>query len=185
MTTVPAVPIRRFRLPWAEVWLCLLFLFQVSHAEPSQINVRVVSVADGDTLTILDPANNAQHKIGRRILPTARTRLCSATRLTATGARSSLSERLGRGFGGQFMDARVTISQDEFLLAIERFKTRSKVKPKQTTVLGFDGRFFSIEALGVVAATHAEGSRPGVATFPSSYIVVSAKAPLRREKPNG
>ncbi len=63
MTTRPAVPDHHVRCPWAEVWLCLLFLFQVAHAEPTRINGRVVSVADGDTLTILDPANNVQHKI--------------------------------------------------------------------------------------------------------------------------
>ena len=35
------------------VWLSLLLLLQVAHAEPIQINGRVVSVADGDTVTIL------------------------------------------------------------------------------------------------------------------------------------
>jgi len=63
MTTSPAIPIRHIRSPRAEVGLCLLIMFQVAHAEPTRINGRVVSVADGDTLTILDPANNVQHKI--------------------------------------------------------------------------------------------------------------------------
>ena len=47
MTTRPAVPIRHIRLPRAEVWLCLPFVFQVAHAEPTRINGRVVAVADG------------------------------------------------------------------------------------------------------------------------------------------
>ena len=62
MTTRPAVPTRHIRLPRTEVWLCLLFLFHVAHAEPTRINGRVVSIADGDTLTIL-AAGNVQHKI--------------------------------------------------------------------------------------------------------------------------
>ena len=62
MTTRPAVPKRHVRLPRAEALLCLLFLFQIAHAEPTRINGRVVSIADGDTLTIL-AAGNFQHKI--------------------------------------------------------------------------------------------------------------------------
>ena len=62
MMTRPAVPKRHVRLPRAEALLCLLFLFQIAHAEPTRINGRVVSIADCDTLTIL-AAGNFQHKI--------------------------------------------------------------------------------------------------------------------------
>ena len=63
MTTRAAVPIRHIGFPRAEVGLCFLLLCRVAHAEPTQINGRVVSVADGDTRTILDPVKKVQHKI--------------------------------------------------------------------------------------------------------------------------
>jgi len=60
MSTRPAIPLRHFRPPWAEIGLCLLLLVQVAHAE---VIGRVVAVADGDTLTILDPVKKVQHRI--------------------------------------------------------------------------------------------------------------------------
>ena len=79
------------------------------------------------------------------------------------------------------MVAKVTIGQAEFRLAIERFKTRRKVKPREMAILGFDGRFFSIEALGLVAAMHSEGLWPGLATFPAAYIAALAKVPPKED----
>ncbi len=43
--------------------LQLLFLSQFAHAEPTLISGRVVSIAERNTPTILDLANNVRHKI--------------------------------------------------------------------------------------------------------------------------
>ncbi|MGC2519347.1 MAG: hypothetical protein WA373_09625 [Burkholderiales bacterium] len=75
------------------------------------------------------------------------------------------------------MEYRLSVGLKEFRLALGRFKTRKKVRVRERAMLGFDGSFLSIEAIGLVAAMHAEGQWPGVAVIPAEYITTLARVP--------
>ena len=71
----------------------------------------------------------------------------------------------------------LTVDLTDFLEGLMRLPKRGKVKPSAKALLGFDGKFFSIEALDTVSVRKASGLWPGVATISASTIVALAKVP--------
>lgn len=85
------------------------------------------------------------------------------------------------------MDYQLSVDRYDLLEGLKHFKPRRKVRasarkrsatsPADVAVLGFDGRFFSIEALDQVIVAKADGVWPGLATVNSNVIVALAVAP--------
>lgn len=87
------------------------------------------------------------------------------------------------------MQYELRVNQNDLLEGLKRFaprnsrelrklqKTLAKVRGKPMALLGFDGKFFSIEALDRVIAAKAEGKWPGLACVSANLVVALATAP--------
>lgn len=78
------------------------------------------------------------------------------------------------------MDYQLAVERSDLLHGLEHFKPKRKkfkMRGSQKAVLGFDGHFFSIEALDRAIAAHAEGTWPGLAYISCNALLALAIAP--------
>lgn len=75
------------------------------------------------------------------------------------------------------MQYHLNVDRLDLFEGLKHFKIRRKVRPSEKAILGFDGRFFSIEALDRVIVTKAEGTWPGLAYVGATFVVALAKFP--------
>lgn len=60
------------------------------------------------------------------------------------------------------MEYQLTVDRYDLLQGLKQFKTRRKIRPTRKRAIGFDGRFFSIEALDRVVVSKGDGIWPGL-----------------------
>lgn len=78
------------------------------------------------------------------------------------------------------MTYQLAVNRHDLLHGLQHFKPKRKkikVLASRKAVLGFDGRFFSIEALDRIVAAHAEGTWPGLAYISANALLALAIAP--------
>jgi len=76
------------------------------------------------------------------------------------------------------MEYQLSVDGYDLREGLKRFETRRKIRStKKKALLGFDGRFFSIEALDRVVVCKAEGVWPGLATVNANVVAALAFAP--------
>lgn len=76
------------------------------------------------------------------------------------------------------MEYQLTVDRYDLSEGLKHFEIRRKVRPSQKAILGFDGRFFSMEALDRVIVAKAEGTWPGIAYVSATFVVALARVPL-------
>ena len=80
--------------------------------------------------------------------------------------------------GREAMEYQLSVDRYDLLEGLEKFKTRRrKFRSTEKALFGFDGRFFSIEALDVVVVAKADGVWPGIASAGASFVVALAQVP--------
>jgi len=76
------------------------------------------------------------------------------------------------------MEYQLSVDRYDLLEGLKKFRTRRrKFRSTERALIGFDGRFLSIEALDVVVVAKAEGVWPGVASAGVSLVVALAHSP--------
>lgn len=69
------------------------------------------------------------------------------------------------------------VERYDLIHGLQQFKIRRRIRPTEKAILGFDGRFFSIEALERVMVSNATGVWPGLAYISAASIVALARIP--------
>lgn len=75
------------------------------------------------------------------------------------------------------MEYELSVDLNDLREGLKKFTARQKIRPSDKAILGFDGRFFSIEALDVIIVAKAKGVWPGIARIGASVMIALAKVP--------
>jgi hypothetical protein len=79
------------------------------------------------------------------------------------------------------MEYQLVVDLHDLRAGLAKFRTRRRAGPSDKAILGFDGRFFSIEALDNLFVCNAVGVWPGTATIGASTIVALAAVPPKTD----
>lgn len=75
------------------------------------------------------------------------------------------------------MEYQLSVDRYDLLDGLKKFKSPRRIRSLERALLGFDGKYFSIEALDQVIVAKAEGLWPGIASVSATLIVALAKVP--------
>ena len=72
------------------------------------------------------------------------------------------------------MEYQLSVDRNHLLEGLKRFRIPRKIRRSQKAVLGFDGKFFSIEALNCIFVARASGKWPGNACVSAQFVCALA-----------